>query len=156
MLCYRQSERSGAIKDQSVYNSDLGVSGETSINLIAVTSPVETQLRVKQIFFLLYNGDDCCGQVILNTYTNNKMVVGKYSSVWCKTGKLLWPKLLLGSGIKADRLAQPNTLLLQAQECNISQRRNSVTLVIRITLRYLQTYLCKVGAYSITIQAMCV
>ena len=49
MLYYTQSELSGTIKNQSVYDSDVGVSGETSINLIAVTSPLGTQLCVKQI-----------------------------------------------------------------------------------------------------------
>jgi len=50
-----------------VTNLKWGVCGETNINLIAVASPVETQLCVKQILCLLYTGDDRYGQIILNT-----------------------------------------------------------------------------------------
>jgi len=50
------------------------VCGETDINPIAVTSPVGTQLCVKQILCLLYTGDDGYGQVILNTRKRIKKV----------------------------------------------------------------------------------
>jgi hypothetical protein len=37
MLCFRQSEWTGEIKSQSVYDSDVGVSGEKSINHLKPT-----------------------------------------------------------------------------------------------------------------------